>query len=71
MPRFRVLRRIDAWIDHVAEVEATNPEEAASLALRLDGLQWRRAGETEFWNARFATLDEQGDELPETVVTRG
>lgn len=72
MPVFKVLRRVDAWIDYIAEVEAENPEQAARTAERGDGtVAWTRIGEEEFWNARFATLGERGEELDRTVVLRG
>jgi hypothetical protein len=32
MPRYRVIVRQDAWINHVAEVEAASPSEAAANA---------------------------------------
>lgn len=70
MPTFRVLRRVDAWIDYIVEVEAENALRAAAIAYETD-MVGRRIGEEEFWNARFATLDEQGGELAETVITRG
>lgn len=72
MPKFRVLRRVDAWIDYVTEVEAESPGDAALVAARMDSASaWTRVGEAEFWNAHFATLDKHGLELSETVVTRG
>ncbi len=72
MPKFRVLRRVDAWIDYETEVDAESSIEAVEIAERVDGAPgWKRVGEAEFWNARFATLDEHGNELPETVLIRG
>jgi hypothetical protein len=70
MRTFTVRRRVDAWIDYVAEVKAESASVAATLAC-ADNVTWRRVGEEEFWNARFATLDENNSELPETVIARG
>jgi hypothetical protein len=72
MPTFSVLRRVDAWIDYIAEIEAKTAEDAAIIASdQNDRLSWRRVGEEEFWNARYAALDEGGEEISETSATRG
>jgi hypothetical protein len=71
MPTFRVLRRVDAWIDYLAEFEAENAEAASLLAQQSDHVAWQRAGEAEFWNARFVALDASGNEIEESAVTRG
>lgn len=56
----------------VFEIEAETAQEAVAVAFRQDGkLSWRQVGQDEFWNARFATLDENGGELPDAVITRG
>jgi hypothetical protein len=61
MPVFKVLRRVDAFVDYVAEIEAENPEEAAELAAgEEDSLKWRKEGTYQFDSRLFVTLDENG-----------
>ena len=67
MPKFRVLCRVDAFVDYTAEIEADSPEEAARLA--GDGLheyEWTREGKTEFDNRVYVALDANGNELEAT-----
>ena len=67
MPKFKVLCRVDAFIDYVAEVEANTLEEAAELA--NDGhsdYQWQRSGEAEFDARLYVTLDADGNEIERT-----
>ncbi len=72
MTKFKVLRRVDAWVDYVVEVQAETPVEASLAACQVsEQLSWERVGSEEFWNARFAVLDDEGAEMPETVVLRG
>lgn len=69
---FAVLRRVDAWIDYVVEVEAETATEAPRSAYQLsERLHWSCVGSEELWSARFAVLDEDGSEVPDTVITRG
>jgi hypothetical protein len=63
MPTFRVLCRVDAFIDYVAEVEASDPEDAAYLAKEGPKLDWERQGEVEFDDRLYVTLDENGDPI--------
>ncbi len=72
MTTFKVLRRVDAWVDYVAEVEAETADEASLKAAQMsEQIAWNRSGFEEFWNARFAVLDDDGSEMPSTVVVRG
>lgn len=64
MPTFTVLRRVDAFIDYTAEVEAPTAEEAAELARQKgDALQWKKDGEHECDARAFITLDANGNEI--------
>jgi len=67
MPTFEVKRRVDAYIDYVAEVEADTPEEAAELAREDEGsYKWEAFGEAEFDARIFITLDKNGQEIGST-----
>lgn len=66
MPLFKVLCRVDAFVDYCAEVEADSAHEAAAARDTHRALEWLRAGEREFEAARYITLDADGDEIPET-----
>ena len=64
MPRFRILSRIDAYVDYVAEVEADNAEEAVDLAYeRLVEIAWEKEGVVEF--------DATGAQLGTVALTSG
>lgn len=72
MPKFKVLRRVDAWIDYVSEVDAATAAEASEIACaRPANYVWARIGEEEFANAIVVTIDEAGGEVPDTQRTRG
>jgi hypothetical protein len=67
MPKFEVKRRVDAYIDYIAEVEAESPEEAAQLAQDdEDSYKWEACGEAEFDGRIFITLDKNGTEIDGT-----
>ena len=69
MPTFTVLRRIDAYADYVAEVEADSAEEAAELARdNHEDYKWEYDQTAEFDDRFYVTLDAQGDEIEETRV---
>ena len=69
MPTFQVLRRVDAFVDYVAEVEADTPAEAAELAQdNEDDYDWRERGECQFDARLFVTLDDKGSEIAATQV---
>jgi hypothetical protein len=66
MPQFKVLCRVDAFIDYVAEVEADDAEDAAYLAKEGPRLTWRREGEAEFDARVYVTLDGNGAPIEST-----
>ena len=67
MPKFKVLRRVDAYLDSVAEVEADNAEEAAILAENSeDDFEWDELGPVGFDTRGFVTLDENDEEIDRT-----
>jgi exonuclease VII large subunit len=67
MPKFQVLRRVDAYVDYVAEVEADNPTEAAELASDDESAyEWQSQGEVEFDARLFVALDKDGREIDGT-----
>ena len=68
MAKFQVLCRVDAYVDHVAEVEADDAEEAAQLANHdLEGrYKWEERGTQEFDARLYITLDANGDEIDGT-----
>lgn len=69
MPIYTVRRRVDAFVDYLAEVEADDPVAAAQLAEEQDGdLAWVPDGVCEFDDRVFITLDAVGAEIAETEV---
>ena len=67
MPTFRVLCRIDAYADYVAEVEADSAEEAAELAeTNHEDYKWTYDETAEFDDRFYVTLDENGEEIEST-----
>ncbi len=71
MPTYTVRRRVDAFVDYVAQVDADNPAEAAELAQQEDGdLAWEQEGICEFDDRLFITLSADGAEIAETEVHR-
>lgn len=68
MPTFKVLSRVDAFVDYVAEVEAETAEEAADFAYDDgQGLIWKPQGTVEFDARRVVTLDSDGEEIEATA----
>ncbi len=69
MPVFNVLRRVDAFVDYVSQVDAADEKAASEAALRdEDGLKWRRVGEHEFDARLCVTLGPDGKEIESTQV---
>lgn len=67
MPRFKVLCRIDAFADYVAEVEADSPADAAQLAEENhSAYKWEHDGTHEFDARVYVTLDADGNEIEST-----
>ncbi len=64
MPRYRVLRRVDAFVDYCTDIEAASPEEAAALAnWKEDNLVWKQTEIVEFDARLFVTLNQDGCEI--------
>jgi UDP-N-acetylenolpyruvoylglucosamine reductase len=67
VPRFQVLRRIDAFVDCVAEVEAVDAEEAAAKANEDETkFEWKKSGLSQFDARLYVTLDAAGNEIEST-----
>jgi hypothetical protein len=67
MPKFKVRRRVDAFVDYVAVVEAEDPKEAAEVARADEGrYRWKEEGTCQFDARMFVTLDLRGYEIDGT-----
>lgn len=67
MPKFEVLRRVDAYADYVAVIEASSPEEAAKRAADAEEqFAWKPVHVAEFDARLFVALDENGHEIADT-----
>lgn len=67
MAKFRVLRRVDAFVGYVADVEADSAEQAARSAERNEErYAWEHVDVQHFDARLFVTLDEDGNELEHT-----
>jgi hypothetical protein len=67
MPTFRVLRRVDAFVDYVAEIEADSADKAVAKADADESrFKWQREGVHQFDARLFVALDENGDEIEST-----
>jgi hypothetical protein len=70
MPLFTVKRRVDAYVDYVTQVRASNAQEAAELASVDEcGFLWELYDQQEFDARIFITLDVDGCERAETEVS--
>jgi len=70
MPTFRVLSRVDAYVDYTCEVEADSAEEAVDLV--YEGhfkVTWKSHGVTEFDAVRMSAIDHDGNDIDD--YTRG
>ena len=65
MPVFKVLCRVDAFVDYVANVEADNAEDASLIAYE-NNQDWKKRGIVEFDARMVIALDENGDEIVRT-----
>jgi hypothetical protein len=71
MPKFTVVRRVEAFVDYVAEVEADNAEQAAEIADQdEEKLEWTLDETFMLDDKLFVTLDGDGNEIPETARER-
>lgn len=69
LPRFKVLCRLDAYADYLAEVEAESPKEAAELAQdRHEDYIWENQQTAEFDARFYVTLDENEMEIESTHI---
>lgn len=69
MPRYTVRRRVDAYVDYLAEIEAESPAAAAELAAQDEReFTWTSEDVCEFDDRIFITLSADGEELGETEV---
>lgn len=68
MPKFRVLSRVDAFVDYVAEVEAEDARAAADIAYESPHeVIWKRRDVVEFDARRVVTLDSGDEEMEATA----
>ena len=71
MQTYIVRRRVDAYVDYVAEVVADDAKQAAAIAASMDDdLDWANEGAHEFDERIFITLNSDGDELTDTEFRR-
>ncbi len=67
MPSFTVLRRVDAYADYTAVVEAKDEVEAALLAREnADDYEWTEDGVVTFDARGYVTLNSHGVEIEAT-----
>lgn len=67
MPTFQVLRRVDAFVDYVAHVEAASADEAVAHVAKDEAkFAWSEIGVAQFDARCFVVLDQDGDELDST-----
>lgn len=70
MPMFRILSRVDAYVDYTCEVEANSAEEAVDFV--YEGhveVTWENRGVTEFDAVRMSAIDEDWNDIDD--YTRG
>jgi hypothetical protein len=68
MAKFTVLRRVDAFVDYVTEVEADDAKSAAEAARQEGRFCWSRRGTHTFDARVFVTLDSNGVEIDATEI---
>jgi hypothetical protein len=64
VPTFRILSRVDAYVDYTCEVEADSAEEAVDLV--YEGhvkVAWENHGVTEFDAVRMSAIDEDWNDI--------
>jgi hypothetical protein len=67
MPTYTILRRVDAFVNYEAVLEADCAGEASKLARQQDdALDWQEISTTTFDARLFVTLDENGRESEDT-----
>lgn len=69
MPLFTVRRRVDAYVNYVAQIEADSAADAAEMASDDEAaFTWEEDGTDEFDARLFIALDDDGAELEDTEV---
>ncbi|WP_426050563.1 hypothetical protein [Brevundimonas sp. SL161] len=64
MPIFKILSRVDAYVDYTTEVEAGSAEEAVDLV--YEGhvpVEWSSQGVVEFDAVRMSAVNEDGEDI--------
>ena len=64
MPIFKILSRIDAYVDYTTEVEANSAEEAVDLV--YEGhvpVEWTNQGVIEFDAVRMSAVNADGEDI--------
>ncbi len=68
MPTFKVLKRVEAYVDYHIDVEAEDAKSAAEYATAEDDeLDWQPSATTEFEESRIVALDAEGNEIDDTA----
>lgn len=68
MPTFKVLKRVEAYVDYHIDVEADDAKSAAEYATAEDEeLDWQQSDTTEFEESRIVALDAEGKEIDDTA----
>lgn len=68
MPTFKVLKRVEAYVDYHIDVEAEDAKSAAEYATAEDEeLDWQQSDTTEFEESRIVALDTDGKEIEDTA----
>lgn len=64
MPKYRVLRRIDAFVDYIVEIDAAGADEATAIAdEQEERFHWKRESVVQFDSRLFVALDADGNEV--------
>jgi hypothetical protein len=68
MPKFKVLSRVDAFVDYVAEVDAESAEKAVETAYAgTSEIVWKRSAVVEFDAVHMVALDDNDLEIENTA----
>ncbi len=64
MPKFKILSRVDAYVDYTCQVTARTAEEAVDLVYGgYVDVKWQPAGTVEFDARRVSAIDKNGDDI--------
>lgn len=64
MPKYKILSRVDAYVDYTCEVEADDAEEAVDLVYEgYADVKWERVGTVECDAVRMSAVDEDGADI--------